>query len=308
MNWFANLLVVSGAGVAGYFAEPSLRLELTGIAPSSKSAPLSPALLKIDLAAVDPALLPKTVVLKQPAQVTDSSSGLKMAITAGSHVKLVRLENGLAVISPGAETIEGTIQPNDTDLREQLAAILPPPAASAEIATGESPATAEKPAATVAPGMVDPADPFAPIAADPAAATPAPTATEPAAAAPAPAAVVDPNDPKADPFFADANAGAATTAEPAAATAFTAMPADDIVKAMQESIKAEQIKEFKFDQVSEWTAGEPEKVGGKDFNTGLVSYQGKTFLGVKAIQAKAYIGGDGKVIRWIMPKSGKELQ
>ena len=76
---------------------------------------------------------------------------------------------------------------------------------------------------------------------------------------------------------------------------------------MQESIRDGQIKEFKFEQVLGWKAGEKETVDGQTFQTGLVSYKAETIFGVKTIQAKALIQ-NGKVLRWIWPKSGMEIK
>lgn len=273
MNWFAHLLVVTGAGVAGYFVEPSLRQELTGM--GAKSTPISSELLKIDLASISPEQLPSHVVLKKAVQVTDSTSGLKLTIPAASRVKLLRIENGLAVVSPGAEGMEGTIQPNDTNLREQLSSTVSPPPSPAQ--PTEETGDPFPPNDSPAPAPVAIEEPVAPIAEPEISATPPEPAPEP--------------NPEPAP-------------EPEAPAELTP---DDIVKLMQESIKSAQIKSFTYDQVTEWAAAEPETIDGKEFKTGLVSYQGDTFLGVKSIQAKAYIA-DGKVVRWIMPKSGKELE
>jgi hypothetical protein len=81
----------------------------------------------------------------------------------------------------------------------------------------------------------------------------------------------------------------------------------DVVKAMQESIKAAQIKEFTFDQVLEWNAAADETVDGQTYQTGVASYKAETIFGVKTIQAKALVKG-GKVQRWIWPKSGMEIK
>lgn len=80
-----------------------------------------------------------------------------------------------------------------------------------------------------------------------------------------------------------------------------------MVKVMQESIRGAQVKEFTFDQVLGWEAGGDETVDGEIFKTGTVSYKAETIFGVKTIQAKALIK-DGKVQRWIWPKSGMEIK
>ena len=81
----------------------------------------------------------------------------------------------------------------------------------------------------------------------------------------------------------------------------------DAVKVMQDCVKNGGIKEFKFEQVSEWKAGEPEMVDGQSFATGTALYKAVTFLGEKTIEAKAFIK-DGKVQRWIWPRSGMEIK
>ena len=77
---------------------------------------------------------------------------------------------------------------------------------------------------------------------------------------------------------------------------------------MKASIQAGEIKEFGFDQVLEWVAGEGEEtIDGESYQTGLASYKAETVFGVKTIHAKALIKG-GKVVRWLWPKSGMEIK
>ncbi|MCH7225315.1 hypothetical protein [Haloferula sp. A504] len=90
--------------------------------------------------------------------------------------------------------------------------------------------------------------------------------------------------------------------EPAAS-----LDAEEIVKLMQDSIKAGSVSEFTFDQVLGWKAGEDEERDGVTYQTGLVAYKAETIFGVKTIQAQALIDG-GKIVRWIWPKSGMEIK
>ena len=76
---------------------------------------------------------------------------------------------------------------------------------------------------------------------------------------------------------------------------------------MQASVKAGQIKEFSFDQVLGWQADEDKESGGETFQTGMASYKAETIFGVKNIQAQALIK-NGKVAKWIWPKSGMEIK
>lgn len=80
-----------------------------------------------------------------------------------------------------------------------------------------------------------------------------------------------------------------------------------IVSLMQDSIRSGGIKEFSFDQVLGWKAGEEEERDGETYQTGLAAYKAETIFGVKTIQAQALIK-DGKIVRWIWPKSGMEIR
>jgi hypothetical protein len=84
-------------------------------------------------------------------------------------------------------------------------------------------------------------------------------------------------------------------------------PSADVVAVMQASIKGGQIKEFTFDQVQGWKAGEDEDVDGQLYQTGLLVYTADTLFGKRTLQAKAFIK-DGKVERWIWPTSGMEIK
>lgn len=81
---------------------------------------------------------------------------------------------------------------------------------------------------------------------------------------------------------------------------------EEIVSVMQQSVKDGQIKEFNFDQVLGWKAAEDKESGGETYQSGLASYKAETIFGVKNIEAQALIK-DGKVVKWIWPKSGMEI-
>ncbi len=292
MKFFANLLVVCGAGVFGYFAEPSLRLELTGLSPTAPPAAPQPGnrqeeqLAKVNLMGYAPQQLPKELTLKKDVEVMDASSGLKLTIPAGKKVQFLRLETGMVIVGTG--NIQAAVEVQDTDIREQLLASPPAPVDPAAIAA------APQPPAMDAMAKNDPAEETP---------APAPEGEKPAGTADGDPSMKAPTEGE-NPALAPEKA----PTEPAGApTEFAAMSADDIVKAMQDSLKAAEIKQFKFDQVTEWTGGEAEEVEGKKFNTGVLTYKEQTILGLKARQAKAYIAG-GKVVRWVNPKSGTEIQ
>ena len=80
-----------------------------------------------------------------------------------------------------------------------------------------------------------------------------------------------------------------------------------IVKLMQDSIKAGGLKEFTFDQVLDWKAGEDEDFDGITYQTGIAAYKAETIFGVKTIEAKALIS-EGKIQKWIWAKSGLEIK
>lgn len=98
-----------------------------------------------------------------------------------------------------------------------------------------------------------------------------------------------------------------TTPIPEPAPTGATLGGEEIVKVMQESIKSAQVKEFTFDQVLAWKAGEEEEVDGVKYQTGNAAYKAETIFGVKTIQAKALIQG-GKVTKWIWPNSGMEIK
>ncbi|MGB6219924.1 hypothetical protein [Haloferula sp.] len=89
--------------------------------------------------------------------------------------------------------------------------------------------------------------------------------------------------------------------------AVTELTPEEIVSVMQASVKDGEIKEFTFDQVIEWNASDEKESGGETYQSGLASYKAETIFGVKNIQAQALIK-EGKVEKWIWPKSGMEIK
>ena len=76
---------------------------------------------------------------------------------------------------------------------------------------------------------------------------------------------------------------------------------------MKQHIRSGAIKEFTFEQVLGWKAEADETINGETYQTGLVRYKADTIFGVKTIEAKALIQ-NGKVVRWVWPKSGMEIK
>jgi len=285
MKLLTNLIGMAAAGTLGYMTEPKLRLELTGVKPSATEVAKNGNVIinmpgenpNIDVSKLTPAELPLKIVVNSDVKVADAASGLNMTISAGSTVNLVRIEGGNALVSPAGSQAIGLIPIVETNLVEQIAA--------------RSPATGS-PTPVAPPDVANGGDSQEPVAIPEAPPMPEPA---PPAPAPIPAPVVTPEPTPA------------VTPEP---TPPPAAPADsqvDIVKVMQESIRAAQIKEFTLEQVLDWKAEADEAVDGESYQTGLASYKAETIFGVKTIQAKALIKG-GKVQRWIWPKSGMEIK
>jgi hypothetical protein len=132
--------------------------------------------------------------------------------------------------------------------------------------------------------------------------TPPPVEPPPVTPPPVTPPPAEPPVVKNDPPMEEPVAPPATPPTPSAA-----LGPEDIVKLMQDSIRAKQVKEFTFDQVLGWKAGEDEEVDGEKYQTGVAAYKAETIFGVKTIQAKALIQG-GEVKKWIWPNSGMEIK
>ncbi len=282
------------AGFLGYTLEPNLRFQLTGIEPGKAEMAQNGKVIlqmgegseRIDLENLTPEQLPAKILINTDVEVADEGSGITMNIKAGNRVKLVRVEGANAVVSPGEGSYIGKIPVMDTDLLKQLAEN-PPTAKTTPAAIPEEKATPEPATPPAGESAEPPAMPEPPPVPEPApTATPDPEPTP--AAEPAPIPEPAPMTPAGDQPVAAAGGG-------------------EVVKIMQDSLKTGQVKEFKFDQVTEWKAGEAETVDGETFQTGTALYKAVTFLGEKTIEAKAFIKG-GKVTRWIWPRSGMEIK
>lgn len=82
---------------------------------------------------------------------------------------------------------------------------------------------------------------------------------------------------------------------------------DAVIKLMKESIQSGKITEFKVTQVTGWRVADPETVEGVNYQIGIATYPAETVFGTRSLEAKALIK-DGKVVRWIRPKSGLEIK
>jgi hypothetical protein len=81
----------------------------------------------------------------------------------------------------------------------------------------------------------------------------------------------------------------------------------DVVAIMRDSIRNGEIKKFGFTKVKDWKAAADETIDGEIYQIGLVTYEDETLFGVQTIQAKALIQ-NGRVVRWIWPKSGVQIE
>ncbi|MFM2296419.1 MAG: hypothetical protein RL117_126 [Verrucomicrobiota bacterium] len=281
MKFVLALIGVGAAGVLGYLLEPSLRPLLTNQTPVATIPPApavavepevvaEPKTPEWDYTQLQPHQLPAKITLKSAATATATGETDSLPLPAGTKVKPLRIE-GFEVVFSVLGTAEGKIEVKQTDLVEQLIANPPPPA----ITTPEP--------------MPEPEP------------EPEPEPAVAVAAEPTP-------EPKPEPEPMEEAEPAATAApEPATPVATAPLGPDEIVQLMKTSLRSGQITEFKLEQVNDWKPGEEETIDGEPFQTGLATYQAETIFGTKNIQAKALIKG-GKVVRWIWPTSGLEIQ
>ena len=135
MKPFLILVGIAAAGVLGFVAEPTFRFKVTGLNPKKVSGnaletlgiPASGSAPAIDLTALTPEQLPKSVTISDEIKFADEASGLSITLAAGSHSKLLRIEGANAVIRPGDTAYSIVLPISKTNLMEQLAAN--PPAA-----------------------------------------------------------------------------------------------------------------------------------------------------------------------------------
>lgn len=297
MKLILILLGIGAAGVLGYIVEPKLRATMTlvpnaavlnSILPGSQSTPGGAE--TIDPTTLTEDQLPEKVTLKSDVNFAEKSSGITMTVAAGSRVKLVSVKGKDVIIRPGDTAYTLSLPISQCDLIEQLQAN--PPPTSKPPAENVPPAPAPTP---VTPPVIETAPAPEPTP------TPTPTPTPSPAPEPTPAPAPEPTP------LPEATPAPAPEAAPAPAPTPANGPRVDVVKAMQESLRSAQIKEFTLDQVLSCKAEADETVDGVVFQAGSVTYKAETILGVKNIQAKALVK-DGKVQRWISTLSGEEIK
>ncbi len=166
MKLFFNLFGMAVAGGLGYLAEPSLRFQLTGKQPTAvEKGKNTNVVLQMpggafDLASLTPDQLPQRVLLNIDVKVADTASGVTMSIQAGNRVKLLRIEGGNAVVSPGEGNFNGLVPITDTDLLQQIAAN-PPTAANPPAVTPVKAAPVEVVNEPITPPIGDSTEPVA---------------------------------------------------------------------------------------------------------------------------------------------------
>ncbi len=272
MKFFFATIGIIGAGFLGYILEPDMRPALTG---QTRTVPSPPVAVTTQPAQPVPAALTPTYDYSTllPHQLPDKIVLKVQAIaTAPGESDALPLPAGTKV------------KPTRIDGSDVHFSVL---------------GTAQGKVAVAQTNLVEQL-----IANPPPVAAPQPVEPAPAVVTknePEPTPIVDPMPEKKE----EVAAVPQPAPQPTPTTAL--LSADDIVKLMQESIRSGQIKEFTFDQVIGWKAGEEEEMDGEKYQIGLAAYKAETIFGVKNIQAKAMIQG-GKVIRWIWPTSGLEIQ
>lgn len=297
MKLFVNLFGMVLAGVLGYLMEPNLRFQLTGMKPSATEiASRGKIVLKtsegsepIELDQLTADQLPQRILIKSSVKITNSATGVTMTLDAGNRVKLVGIEAANAIVGLDEGSSTGKIPITQTDLLDQL--------------TANPPSAIKKPTPVVVPPPDATAPPVTPIPVVPDVTTP-PVMPEPPPVAqpetdttPAIPDPVPPPQPMPEP--------ATESAPPPDATPTAAGP-EQVVKIMQDSLRAKQIKRFTLEEVTEWKAGPDEMVDGESYQTGTAAYKETTILGAKIMRGKALIKG-GKVQRWIWPTSGVQI-
>ncbi|MCH2065015.1 MAG: hypothetical protein MK194_14975 [Roseibacillus sp.] len=236
--------------------------------------------IKINLGSIKEAEMPRSVTLTKRVDVSSEGNSQKTALEKGTTVQVRKMikESYLLDISPGGP-LTGVVPIAHTDFAQQVIAY------RARRHFGGDAAIADNtpPSPVPPPTLPEVADNTAPKS------DPAPSPAPNPDPAPSPAPQPEP-EPEPEP-----------TAEPAS------LNAEQIVAAMQESVKGGGIKEFKFEQVEGWKAGEEENVDGEMYQTGLAAYKAQTIFGEKVVQAKALIQ-KGKVVKWIYAKTGMEIR
>ncbi|MGE9268333.1 MAG: hypothetical protein ACQKBY_09570 [Verrucomicrobiales bacterium] len=251
--------------------------------------------IAVDLTKITAAELPDTLILDKAVSMESEDGTMNRSYESGQAVKVLELKGDKVLVAdPGAEQFKMRVPVGETNIFELVAQKqveldaqrMAEAKAAAEVA--EKARQAKIAAAKAAQGGGEAVAKNGGMSPD----APAPEMASNGGSEPAEKAA--PQTPeKEEPAPEPASSGP--------------VDPDQIVALMQESIKGGAIKEFTFDQVEEWKAGEEETVDGVPYQTGIAGYQAETIFGVKTVQAKALIK-NGKVARWVYAKTGMEIR
>ena len=251
-------------------AREEKRVERENIVEVLVSGPGGKISMKLDLRELKKEDLPEKVTLTKRVTVT-SEDGTSVTLGTGTKVIVKGIEGSELLVGAMSGPLEGRARIIDTDLPKQVAN-----ARAAElfgIAVNEGGGDAPTPAP--GPGPKPPIPPVVDNGGGDNPPMPSPPIPEP--------------EPEPEP-------------EPAAG-----LTAEQITALMQENIKGGGVKEFKFEEVKGWQAGEEEDIDNETYQTGLAAYQAVTIFGPKTVQAKALIKG-GKIVKWVYAKTGMEIR
>ena len=237
-------------------------------------------LIKINLETIEEGEMPTSIELKKRTTVSTSDGSQETALEVGTTVNVRKMNGYNLEISPGGPLV-GFVPIVDTDFVEHVIAYRARRHFGGDTAITDNPEPRPVPPPTLPEIAAN-----TPPKANP---TPAPEPKPGPAPEPGPAPAPEPA-PEPEPEPEPAN-----------------LSAEQIVAAMKESVKGGGIKEFKFEQVEGWKAGEEENVDGEMYQTGLAAYKAQTIFGEKTVQAKALIK-EGDVVKWIYAKTGMEIR
>ncbi|MDP0490154.1 MAG: hypothetical protein Q7Q71_03780 [Verrucomicrobiota bacterium JB023] len=223
---------------------------------------------KVDLTNVDPAEFPEKITLRAPLIVKMPGSLDALTLEPNSKVKPISMGPDGLLVETTLGGHQGTIAPKDTDFAEGVARKRVEIREKSLVAAQPDPEPAPQP-------------------------TPEPAQPEPVEVVqqePEPEVMEPEPEPAPEP------------AQPAK------LSSEEIVAAMQSYLKDGKLKEFDFEQVSNWEARpEEESFDGEMFQVGVASYEEETILGKKTIQALALFS-EGQLVKWVYAQTKMEIR
>jgi len=82
---------------------------------------------------------------------------------------------------------------------------------------------------------------------------------------------------------------------------------EEFITALQSSVKAGEVNEFKIEQAQDWKRVGEELIGNDTYDVGMITYKAQTIYGDQQLQAKALIK-NGKVVKWLWPVTSTEMK